>query len=264
MRFWRPSNRRPREAAPGAAPAQVACPLQGFDEGGVGEGVERAGTRWAAVFRKERNVSSRSVMFFSFFPPPLLSLPLFPFHPLSSAREEATKKTKGIFLQTSTFRMLRAARAAALLAAARAEGGAAASTSGSSAAGSTLGGSRSGSERRGSMLLFFARSLASTPAPAPAAAPVVDGIECTVNGKTVTIPKGANVMAACDAAGVDIPRYVFLERRGGWTIGALSPEMAPPKIERCLSFPRSAPALALGFFLPLQAHQGMHTLALSR
>lgn len=89
--------------------------------------------------------------------------------------------------------MLRAGRsAAALLAAARAEAGALASTSGSSG---SAGGS-SGS------IFFLARSLASTPAPAPAS----DGIECTVNGKTVTIPKGSNVMAACDAAGVDIPR----------------------------------------------------------
>lgn len=96
--------------------------------------------------------------------------------------------------------MLRAARAAALLAAARAEGGAAASTSGSSSR-CGAGGSSSSREKAGT-LFFLARSLASTPAPAPAA----DGIECTVNGKTVTIPKGSNVMAACDAAGVDIPR----------------------------------------------------------
>lgn len=40
---------------------------------------------------------------------------------------------------------------------------------------------------------------------APATAPA-DTIEVKVNGKAVDIPKGATVMAACDAAGVDIPR----------------------------------------------------------
>ena len=127
--------------------------------------------------------------------------------------------------------MLRAARAAALLAAARAEGGAAASTSGSSGSSGFSSSSSSSSERRG-MLFFLARSLASTPAPAP----VVDGIECTVNGKTVTIPKGANVMAACDAAGVDIPRYergaaVEREKKGGEEPSRPPPRVGTKKIE---------------------------------
>lgn len=41
-------------------------------------------------------------------------------------------------------------------------------------------------------------------AAAPAAAE--DLIEVTVDGKPVKVPKGSNVLQACDAAGVDIPR----------------------------------------------------------
>ena len=39
----------------------------------------------------------------------------------------------------------------------------------------------------------------------PAAAASND-IEVTVNGAPVSIPKGSTVMAACSAAGIDIPR----------------------------------------------------------
>ena len=42
------------------------------------------------------------------------------------------------------------------------------------------------------------------PAPAPS-----DTIEVEVNGQPVQILKGSTVMAACDAAGVDIPRCLF-------------------------------------------------------
>ena len=37
-----------------------------------------------------------------------------------------------------------------------------------------------------------------------------DQIECKVDGETVRVPKGSTVMQACDAAGVDIPRYIKL------------------------------------------------------
>jgi hypothetical protein len=37
-------------------------------------------------------------------------------------------------------------------------------------------------------------------------APASDLIEVTVNGESVQIPKGSTVMAACSAAGIDIPR----------------------------------------------------------
>ena len=36
-----------------------------------------------------------------------------------------------------------------------------------------------------------------------------DQIECKVNGESVRVPKGSTVMQACDAAGIDIPRYTF-------------------------------------------------------
>lgn len=48
------------------------------------------------------------------------------------------------------------------------------------------------------------RAMAAQAAPAPAD----DGmVEVTVDGKPVKIAKGSNVLQACDAAGVDIPRY---------------------------------------------------------
>ena len=47
------------------------------------------------------------------------------------------------------------------------------------------------------------RSMAAAAEPAP----VDDGsIELTVDGKPVRVAKGANVLMACEAAGVDIPR----------------------------------------------------------
>ena len=45
-----------------------------------------------------------------------------------------------------------------------------------------------------------ARGMAVQPAPAE------DLIEVTVDGKPTKVAKGSNVLQACDAAGVDIPR----------------------------------------------------------
>jgi hypothetical protein len=36
-----------------------------------------------------------------------------------------------------------------------------------------------------------------------------DLIEVIVNGRPVSVPKGSNVLQACEAGGVDIPRYEF-------------------------------------------------------
>lgn len=47
------------------------------------------------------------------------------------------------------------------------------------------------------------RGLAAAAGAAPAPD---DSFEVTVNGVPTRVPKGASVMAACDAAGVDIPR----------------------------------------------------------
>lgn len=54
------------------------------------------------------------------------------------------------------------------------------------------------------LLSSLGRSYASVPAPAPAN----DLINVTVDGRTVQVPKGVSVIQACEAAGVDIPRFV--------------------------------------------------------
>ena len=48
------------------------------------------------------------------------------------------------------------------------------------------------------------RAMAAAAEPAPA--PADDRIELTIDGKGVKVAKGSNVLQACDAAGVDIPR----------------------------------------------------------
>lgn len=50
--------------------------------------------------------------------------------------------------------------------------------------------------------------MAAQPAPAPA--PADDLIELKVDGKTVRVPKGSNLLQACEAAGVSVPRCVWL------------------------------------------------------
>jgi hypothetical protein len=50
------------------------------------------------------------------------------------------------------------------------------------------------------------RTDAAAAAAAGAAPAADDSFEVTVNGVPTRVPKGASVMAACDAAGVDIPR----------------------------------------------------------
>jgi len=42
----------------------------------------------------------------------------------------------------------------------------------------------------------------------PQEAPEDDSIEVIVDGQPVRVPKGSNVLQACEAGGVDIPRYV--------------------------------------------------------
>lgn len=41
---------------------------------------------------------------------------------------------------------------------------------------------------------------------------IPDAVEVTVDGKPVRVPKGSSVMEACDAAGVDIPRFCYHQR----------------------------------------------------
>lgn len=56
------------------------------------------------------------------------------------------------------------------------------------------------------------RCLAAAAQPAPAD----DYIEVTVDGKPTKVLKGSNVLQACDAAGVDIPRYAPPPSLPGW------------------------------------------------
>ena len=74
-------------------------------------------------------------------------------------------------------------------------------------------GSGAGSARLAGALSAFAAK-AEPAAPAEAAeAPPSDLVEVFVDGRAVSVPKGASVLQACDALGVDVPR------RGGEDCG---------------------------------------------
>lgn len=68
--------------------------------------------------------------------------------------------------------------------------------------------------QRAGQPLGWVRGFAAAAQPAPAD----DLITVTVDGKEVQVPKGSNVLAACDAAGVDIPRCLG-RWRGYWAAG---------------------------------------------
>lgn len=53
----------------------------------------------------------------------------------------------------------------------------------------------------------LAGSTASLQQAAPQAPPS-DTIEVFVNDQPVHVPKGSSILQACDAAGIDIPRYI--------------------------------------------------------
>lgn len=95
----------------------------------------------------------------------------------------ARKKTLSLFAR----KLLMLPAALLLRAAARRSGGCGAAAAGGGARGLTS-------------------SAPAASAAAADAAPAPEMIEVTVNGAPVSIPKGANVMAACTAASVDIPR----------------------------------------------------------
>lgn len=72
---------------------------------------------------------------------------------------------------------------------------------------------RSSVRQRGlqQLLLQHLRSVQTTAGASqaqPAQAPASDTIEVFVNDEPVNIPKGSTVLQACDAAGIDIPRWV--------------------------------------------------------
>ncbi len=53
------------------------------------------------------------------------------------------------------------------------------------------------------------RSLQTSASLLQQAAPATDSIEVFVNDEPVNIPKGSTVLQACDAAGIDIPRWAL-------------------------------------------------------
>ncbi len=75
--------------------------------------------------------------------------------------------------------------------------------------------------RASKQLLHTSAAVAQQAQPAP------DLMECFVNDQPVKVPKGSTVLAACDAAGIDIPRYdPHLPREAcialaelSWTVG---------------------------------------------
>ncbi|RMZ55200.1 hypothetical protein APUTEX25_005478, partial [Auxenochlorella protothecoides] len=63
-----------------------------------------------------------------------------------------------------------------------------------------------------------------------------DLIEVTVDGKPVKVPKGSNVLQACDAAGVDVPRFCYHQRlsiAGNCRMCLVEVEKSPKPVASC-------------------------------
>lgn len=70
----------------------------------------------------------------------------------------------------------------------------------------------------------------------PAAAPQDDMIELTVDGQQVKVPKGSNLLQACEAAGVDIPRFCYHQRlsvAGNCRMCLVEVEKSPKPVASC-------------------------------
>ncbi|GAB4823947.1 hypothetical protein N2152v2_010993 [Parachlorella kessleri] len=104
------------------------------------------------------------------------------------------------------------------------------------------------------------RGYAAAAEPAAAPAPPPDTIEVTVDGQKVTIPKGSNVIQACDAAGVDIPRFCYHERlsiAGNCRMCLVEVEKSPKPVASC-AMP-AAPNMVIKTSTPLvkKAREGV-------
>ncbi|KAL4425968.1 hypothetical protein ABPG75_009984 [Micractinium tetrahymenae] len=80
--------------------------------------------------------------------------------------------------------------------------------------------------------LQSARGMAAAAQPAPAE----DLIEVTVDGQKVSVPKGSNVLQACDAAGKDIPRFCYHQRlsiAGNCRMCLVEVEKSPKPVASC-------------------------------
>uniref|UniRef100_A0A061QSL4 Nadh dehydrogenase n=1 Tax=Tetraselmis sp. GSL018 TaxID=582737 RepID=A0A061QSL4_9CHLO len=67
-------------------------------------------------------------------------------------------------------------------------------------------------------------------------APAQESIEVFVNDRPVNIEKGSSVMAACDAAGIDIPRFCYHQRlsvAGNCRMCLVEVEKAPKPVASC-------------------------------
>ena len=78
------------------------------------------------------------------------------------------------------------------------------------------------------------------PPPAPSAAPKPaippTHMELEVDGKAVIVPKGVTVMQACDAAGVEIPRFCYHQRlsiAGNCRMCLVEIEKSPKPVREC-------------------------------
>ncbi|CAG9460453.1 unnamed protein product [Pedinophyceae sp. YPF-701] len=98
------------------------------------------------------------------------------------------------------------------------------------------------------MLLRQARALGSLPERlgslsgrlgrgfAAQAAPQDDSVEVFIDGKAVHVPKGASVIQACDAAGIDIPRFCYhpkLSIAGNCRMCLVEMEKSPKPVASC-------------------------------
>merc|ERR1711920_845620 len=84
---------------------------------------------------------------------------------------------------------------------------------------------------------FLSASSSSSAEAAPA--PAEEMVELTVNGKTVSVPKGASALQACDLAGVDVPRFCYHHRlsiAGNCRMCLVDVEKAPKAVASC-AFP---------------------------
>eukprot|EP00873_Tetraselmis_striata_P028269 jgi/Tetstr1/448533/TSEL_035796.t1 len=87
-----------------------------------------------------------------------------------------------------------------------------------------------------------------------------NNIEVFVNDQTVEIPRGASVMAACDAAGIDIPRFCYHHRlsvAGNCRMCLVEVEKAPKPVASC-AMP-AAPGMKIKTDTPLvkKAREGV-------
>ncbi|KAG2438840.1 hypothetical protein HXX76_005380 [Chlamydomonas incerta] len=89
----------------------------------------------------------------------------------------------------------------------------------------------------------FARSISTSvgalsgpPPPPPPPPPPSDHLEVFVNEQPVKVPKGSSVLQACDAAGIDIPRFCYHQRlsiAGNCRMCLVEVEKVPKPVASC-------------------------------